>query len=114
MYCLKELCPAPESFRTRIYSGANTKSTLISSIDDHSIEKERLASSILSSHTYDTDRLLYSLKKFSCFITHDIRSLLLVILDHMNWLPALNNVIYPGGQLGAIIDSICWLSCVLL
>ena len=35
MHCLKELCPAPQSFRTWIYSGANTKSTLISFYHPH-------------------------------------------------------------------------------
>ena len=57
--------------------------------------KPHMRATAIDSHTNDTNRLLYSLKKFSCFIAHNIRSFLLVILDHMNWLSAFNNVINP-------------------
>ena len=80
---LQELCPAPESFRARIYGGADTKAALISSIDDHSVKKERLASSVLSSDADDTDRLLYSLEKLSCLIAHNIRSYIKFESDEM-------------------------------
>ena len=55
-----QLSPAPETFRAGINRGSHAKSTLVTRIDNDSIEQERLSSTVLARDADYTDWLIDS------------------------------------------------------
>ena len=56
---LQSLAPQPEAFSAWVDRRPNTEPH-VAFVDDHAVEKERLACPILSCHCYHTNLLLYT------------------------------------------------------
>lgn len=69
--CLDGLAPNPEAFGTRVDRGANSEA-VVSLVENHSVEQETFASSVLASHGDDTNLALNGPQKSFCLFADHV------------------------------------------
>ena len=69
---LEHLSPTPKTFSAGVNGWPNTKATLIPRIDDHSVEQEGLASSILACYANNANRFIDSGKKLASLFANQV------------------------------------------